>query len=120
MSDDTLAPELEELKDTYGDVSTAGGASQQTLIRIGGARLPYGCVPISTSVLLVVQDGQRPQCYVKGAIKLPSGSSPRNYAPVQMAGEEWWQFSYAFPWEQHAHSLVQFVEASLQRFAKTE
>jgi len=30
------------------------------------------------------------------------------------------QFSYTFPWDEAIHTLVQFVEASVRRFAKTE
>ncbi len=120
MTAERLAEELVLLKDAYGEVSTGVGAPGQALIRVGEARLPRGCAPASTPVLLVVQDGQRPQLHVKGGIRLPNGGVPRNYSAAQVAGEEWWTFSYSFPWDEASHTLVQFVGASLQRFGKTE
>jgi hypothetical protein len=120
MTNEALAEALEQLKQSYGDVTTAGGGPGQTLIRTKEVGLPKGCAPGSTPVLLVVQEGQRPQLYVKGGITLPNGRVPRNYSASQVAGEEWWTFSYSFSWDENAHTLVQFVEASLRRFAKTE
>ncbi len=120
MTAEQLAEEVRRLKEVYREVRTAVGAPGQTLIHITEAGLPRGCTPTKTSVLLAVQDGQRPQLYVKGGIKLPNGGTPRNYSATQVVGEEWWTFSYSFPWDETNHSLVQFVGASLQRFGKTE
>ena len=118
MSKEALAEAIEQLKATYGEVSTGG--PDETLIRINAVSLPKGCTPTSTPVLVVVQGGQRPQLYVKGGITLTNGRVPRNYSANQVAGEEWWSFSYSFGWDESTHTLVQFVEASLRRFAKAE
>jgi len=120
MTNEGLAEALEQLKQSYGDVTTAAGGLGPTLIRIKDVGLPKGCAPGSTPVLLVVQEGQRPLLYVKGGITLPNGRAPRNYTANQVVGEEWWSFSYSFSWDENAYTLVQFVEASLRRFAKTE
>jgi len=120
VSLETLAGEIEELRAAYGTASIAAGAPGQTLIRIAVARLPAGCTPPDTPALLVLQDGQRPQFYVKPGIRLPNGAGPRSTSLVPIAGEGWMQFSYSFPWDEGTHSLVQFVEASLRRFALAE
>lgn len=120
MSPEALAGEIKELKATYGEIHMAVGAPGQTLIRITSGRLPPGCAPAATPALLVLQDGQRPQFYVKPGILLPNGATPRSTSPAQVAGEGWMQFSYSFPWEESTHTLVQFVEASLRRFALAE
>lgn len=120
MTEEDLAAAFELLKEAYGEVSTAAGPPGQTLVRIHGANLPTGCAPASIPVLLLIQEGQRPQLYVKGGIRLANGGTPRNYTASQVAGEEWWSFSYSFNWDENSHTLVQFVETSLRRFAKTE
>ena len=120
MTNEALAEALEELRQSYGEVNTAAGGPGQTLIRIKEVGLPKGCTPGSTPVLLGVQDGPRPVLYVKGRITLPNGRAPRNYSASQVAGEEWWTFSYSFSWDENTHTLLQFAEASLRRFAKTE
>lgn len=122
MSPEILAVEIEGLKSAYGEVSIAAGAgaSGQTLVRIGTVALPAGCAPAGTPALVVVQTGQRPQLYVKAGILLPNGVVPRSTSVVQVAGMEWMQFSYSFPWDENAHTLMQFVEASLRRFALAE
>src|SRR6266567_5611474 len=98
MTQEGIAEALEELKEVYGEVAVAAPAPGQTLIRIKEVSLPTGCAPTSTPVLLVIQEGQRPQLYVKGGIKLPNAGTPRNYSAAQVAGEEWWTFSYSFSW----------------------
>jgi hypothetical protein len=121
MTDEVFASELEGLKTTYGDINVAKPSAERKLIRIHKAPLPKGCSPSSTQVLLVVQAGQpKPQVYVKPGIKVPNGADPRSTSVVGVEGEEWLQFSYAFPWDENSHTLVQFVEASLRRFAKLE
>ncbi len=120
MGTETMPEEIEGLKAAYGEISIATGAPGQTLLRIARVRLPAGCKPAETSALLVLQDGQRPVLHVKPGIQLSNGVVPRSTSSVQVAGEEWMQFSYTFPWDQATHTLVQFVEASLRRFAKTE
>jgi len=120
MTQEAIAEALEELKEVYGEVAVAAPAPGQTLIRIKEVSLPTGCAPTSTPVLLFIQEGQRPQLYVKEGIKLPNAGTPRNYSAAQVAGEEWWTFSYSFSWDGNTHTLVQFVETSLRRFAKTE
>lgn len=120
MSPEILRVEIKGLKAAYREVSTAAGAPGQTLIRIESVALPAGCSPASTPALLVIQEGQRPQLYLKVGIRLPNGVAPRSTSVVQVAGTERMQFSYSFPWDETTHTLVQFVEASLRRFALAE
>src|SRR6266705_730702 len=98
MTQEATAEALEELKEVYGEVAVAAPAPGQTLIRIKEVSLPTGCAPTSTPVLLFIQEGQRPQLYVKEGIKLPNGGTPRNYSAAQVAGEEWWTFACRPTW----------------------
>jgi hypothetical protein len=121
MTEEELNGEISSLKETYGDVAVAKGSTGQLLVRVKEVALPRGCFPSATPVLLVSNPGQpRPQVYVKPGIKLPNGNVPRSTSVVAIEGEEWLQFSYSFPWDGNSHTLVQLVEASLRRFAKTE
>ena len=121
MTEDVLTAELADLKDAYGAVSVTKGSGGETLIRLHDVGLPRGCSPPTTPVLLVLRPGQsRPQIYVKPKIKVPNGVNPRSTSVVAVEGEEWLQFSYSFPWDESSHTLMQFVEASLRRFAKLE
>ena len=121
MTEDALAAEIAGLKDAYEAVSVAKGSGGQALIRLHDVALPRGCSPPTTPVLLVLQPGQpRPQIYVKPKIKAPNGADPRSTSVVAVEGEEWLQFSYSFPWDENSHTLMQFVGASLRRFAKLE
>lgn len=121
MTEQDLEKEVLGLKDAFADVSVAKPAGGATLVRIADALLPKGCSPKSTAALLVIQSGGgRPTLYVKSGIKLPNGAVPRSTSVVNIEGEEWLQFSYNFPWDETAHSLVQFVGAALLRFGKKE
>jgi hypothetical protein len=120
MTTETMAREIEDLKEAYGEISTAPGSPGQTLLRITKAGLPAGCKPADTTALLILQDRQRPILHIKPGIHLANGAVPRSTSSVEVGGEEWLQFSYTFPYDQNTHTLVQFVEASLRRFAKTE
>lgn len=120
MTAESMVQGIEELKEAYGEIHQAPGSPGQVLLRIANAGLPAGCKPSSTPVLLILQDGQRPVLYVKSGLLLPNGATPRSTSSVQVGGEEWMQFSYTFLYDVGTHSLVQFVEASLRRFAKTE
>lgn len=120
MTPDTMTREIEELMAAHGATSVAAGSPGQVLLRITDAKLPLGCRPAQTPVLLVLQDGQRPVLHVKPGIHLPNGSVPRSTSSVQVAGEEWMQYSYTFTYDENTHTLVQFVETSLRRFAKAE
>lgn len=121
MTEAVLADEVAKLKEVYHEFAVASGCEGQKLIRIPEVELPKGCSPPNTQLLLVVQSGQpRPQIFVKPGIKVPGGREPRSTSVVQMEGEAWLQFSYSFTWDENTHSLVQFVGAALQRFAKTE
>ena len=118
MTTDTVTP-VDQLKEAFGKIAVAVGSNQQPLIRINAARLPHGCQPKETPVLLVMQPS-RPQIYVKPGIKLPNGRDPRSTSIVQVEGESWLQFSYSFPYEETKHTLVQFVGAALNRFKLAE
>jgi hypothetical protein len=119
MADD-VESQIEELKQVYGAVTTVTAPSSQTLLRFTAVPLPGGCRPNTTPALLVLKGQERPQFYVTSGIKVPNGIDPRSTGIVQVEGEAWLQFSYTFPWEWSSHTLVQFVAASLQRFAKLE
>jgi hypothetical protein len=119
MTSQTLTAEIEELKAAYGEVTTAG-APGQSLYRIAKAGLPTGCTPAEGPVLLVLQDGQPPKVYAKPGIRTPNGTAPRSTSVVQVGGEEWMQFSYNLTGNPATYTLLQLVQASLQRFAKNE
>jgi hypothetical protein len=119
MSTNTLIPDVEQLKEAFGDIAVAVGSGQQKLFRIKAAPLPKGCSPDETSVLLVMQPS-RPLIYVMPGIRLPNGREPRSTSIVQVEGESWMQFSYSFAYEETSHTLVQFVAAALGRFGKIE
>jgi hypothetical protein len=119
MTIEMISAEIDALKTAYGEVTVATETPGQTLIRITTVRLPGGCTPAETPALLVLQDGQVPKVYVKPGIKVPSGV-PRSTSAMQIAGEAWMQFSYNLAGDLSAFTLVQLVEASLQRFAKNE
>jgi hypothetical protein len=119
MTTDILAFHLDHLKEAFGEVAVAVGSNQQPLIRIKAARLPRGCEPKETAVLLVMQSS-RPQIYVKPGIKLANGHDPRGTSTVQIEGESWLQFSYSFPYDESMHTIVQFVGAAINRFKLTE
>jgi hypothetical protein len=117
---DALAAHIEELKDAFGAVTKVTAPSGETYFRIESAKLPKGCKPAATPVLLVVNGEARPRCYVKPGIKVPNGVDPRSTSTVELQGEAWLQFSYNFSWEWTTHTLVQFVGSGLRRFARLE
>jgi hypothetical protein len=119
MTTDTAGDDVDQLKEAFGEIAVALGPTRQQLIRIKSARLPRGCDPEETPVLLVMQPS-RPQIYVKPGIKLPNGRDPRSATNVQIEGESWLQFSYSFPYDETTHTLVQFVGAALNRFKLAE
>ena len=119
MTIETITAGIEALKAAYGEVTVAEGTPGQRLIRIAKVHLPRGCTPAETPALLVLQDGQVPKVYVKPGIKVPSGI-PRSTSDMQIAGEAWMQFSYNLAGDPSTYTLVQLVEASLQRFSKNE
>jgi hypothetical protein len=119
MTTDTVMQDIEQLKEAFGEVATAVGSCQQTLILIKAASLPKGCTPAETPVLLVMQPS-RPLIYVKSGIKLPNGRDPQSTSIVQVEGESWMQFSYSFSYDETLHTLVQFVGAALNRFKKNQ
>ncbi len=120
MSDEHLETEIHDLKRAYGAVARATAADGRQLIRIDDADLPRGCRPTGTPVLLVLQNGSRPQVFVKPGIVLSNGIAPRSTSNVAVEGETWLQFSFNFAWSEGSQTLVQFVAASLRRFALTE
>jgi hypothetical protein len=119
VKDQRFEVELASLKAAFGKVSVAPGGAGDTLWRLN-ARLPRGCTPTVTPVLLVLRPNERPQLYVKPGIKLPNGVLPRSTSAVQVAGEEWMQFSFSFAWDWQTGTLEAFIAASLQRFAQSE
>ena len=119
MTTEQLSTEVEDLKAAYEAVATAVAGDGRTLIRIAAAMLPKGCNPAMSPVLLIPQPG-RPLIYVKPGITVPNGVVPRSTSVVMIEGEAWLQFSYAFPWDEDTHTLLQFVQGSLRRFEKNE
>ncbi len=120
MTAEVISPGLEEVKEQYHSVSMAANASA-TFVKIAAVALPDGCNPQSTPVLLVVRLGQAtPEIYVKPGIKLANGRDPRSTSVVAIEGESWMQFSYQLSWDPNQHTIVQFIEGALRRFAKHE
>lgn len=120
MTTEVLAGDLEDVKCQYQSVKVAINGPL-TYVRIESVSLPQGCNPESTPVLLVLRPGQpKPEIYVKPGAKLPNGRDPRSTIVVAIEGETWLQFSYQLSWDPNQHSLVQFIEGALRRFAKTE
>jgi hypothetical protein len=120
MTTEVLANDLEDVKQQYATVKVANNGSLN-YIRIESVSLPTGCMPESTPVLILLRPGQaKPEIYVKPGIKLSNGREPRSISPVTIEGESWLQFSYQLNWDPNQHSLVQFIEGALRRFAKNE
>jgi hypothetical protein len=120
MTTEVLVSDLEEVKEQYTSVKIATNSSA-TFVRIESVSLPRGCTPDATPLLLVLKIGQaRPEIYVKPGIKLANGMDPRSISVVAIEGESWLQFSYQFTWDPNQHTLVQFIEGALRRFAKNE
>lgn len=120
MTTEVFACDLEEVKEQYSSVKVATNGSL-TYVRLDSVSLPKGCTPESTPVLLVIRPGQaKPEIYVKPGIKLGNGREPRSVSTVTIEGESWLQFSYQLNWDSNQHSLVQFIEGALRRFAKSE
>jgi hypothetical protein len=122
MTDTDIQEQVARLKHLYGTVDRlAENSSGPQLLRINEARVPKGCSPSRTRVLLRIAPGQpRPEIFVQPGIRLPNGKEPRSTSTVLVAGESWLQFSFSFPWDEQQHTLDQFVAASLQRFARSE
>jgi len=120
MTTEVFTDDLEEVKEQYHSVKIANNGSL-CYVRIDSVTLPIGCTPESTPVLLVLQPGQaKPEIYVKPGIKLSNGREPRSISTLVIEGESWLQFSYQLDWDPNQHSLVQFIEGALRRFAKSE
>lgn len=120
MTTEVLAGDLEDVKQQYTSVKVATNGLLN-YVRIDSVSLPKGCTPESTPVLLVLRPGQaKPEIYVKPGIKLGNGRDPRSISTVTIEGEGWLQFSYQLNWDPSQHSLVQFIEGALRRFAKNE
>lgn len=120
MENDIFSEEIKQLTEFYKSVQVA--ISGNTMYaRIKKVTLPKGCTPKRTGVLLeLTSKSNRPILYAQPGIKLPNGKEPRSTSVVEKEGESWLQYSYQFEWIAGKHSLVQFVEAALRRFAKDE
>jgi len=120
MITEVLTNDLEEVRKQYHSVKIATNGAT-TFVRIESIALPQGCTPDMTCLLLVLKVGQaKPEIYVKPGIKLSSGRDPRSVNVVAIEGESWLQFSYQFAWDPGQHTLIQFIEGALRRFAKNE
>ncbi|HNG37237.1 MAG TPA: hypothetical protein PK068_11760 [Nitrosomonas sp.] len=111
--------ELEELKAHYDSVKVRKNGSA-TYVQIEPVRLPGGCNPAFTPALLVLSGQPKPQIYVKPGLTVGNGISPRSTSVVNVEGESWLQFSFNLNWDQNQHTLLQFIEGSIRRFAKHE
>jgi hypothetical protein len=119
----TVEKRIEELQTLYGkDNVTSKIVDGTALVRIKGARLPQGCKPEKTDVLLAFPQPQDSPVkrYVKENVKLPNGNTPKNFNPTMVDGETWYDFSFAFQWNPTADPIYQYVESALHRFAKAE
>jgi hypothetical protein len=119
MTNEAFHEELSQLREIYGSVATALSVTEQQVIRIAEVPLPRGCKPAASPVLLVLQP-TRPLIYVKPGLTTPRGLIPRSTSVVSVEGEAWLQFSFNNPFDEKVHTLLQFVEASLRRFARDE
>jgi hypothetical protein len=118
MATEVFGYDLDDLKKYYGIVSIAH-EDPVAYVRIQEVYLPKGCSPESTPVLLGLRVNQpRPEIYVMPGIRLPDGKEPRSISIVTILGESWMQYSYQLPYDRQVHSLDQFVEGSVRRFAK--
>ncbi len=118
MGHDIFSEEIKQLAELYGAVQTANNGSSK-YVRILRVTLPNGCVPMQTNVLLeLTSETNRPVIYVQPGIQLPNGQEPSSTNVVEKEGESWLQYSYQFQWMPKKHSLIQFVEAALRRFAE--
>ena len=120
MTRENLARIVDELGREYSG-ATRLQEGQKTLIRLPEVFFPEGCNPVSTSALVVLEEQQAaPQLLLKVVPTLPNGKAPRSVSPVTLAGDSWYSFSFSQPWDENAHSAVQFVEGRLRRFALNE
>lgn len=118
MATEVFGYDVDELKQYYDTVSMAY-EDPVAYVRIQTVFLPRGCSPESTPVLLGLRVNQsRPEIYVQPGIRLPDGQEPRSISIVTILGESWMQYSYQLTYDRQVHSLDQFVEGSVRRFAK--
>jgi hypothetical protein len=111
---------VEELAAGYDDAARTD-EGQKTLIRLPRIFFPRGCNPSETSALVVLDEQQpAPQLLIKQVPTLPNGITPRSTGTVSVAGETWNTFSFNQPWDEDAHTAIQFVEGRLRRFALNE
>lgn len=120
MKQENLAKIAEELAAEYPGTSR-GSEGQKTLIRLPEVIFPIGCNPPETAALVVLEEQQpAPQLFIKVLPALPNGKTPRSVSAVTLAGEAWYSFSFNQPWDENAHTAVQFIEGRLRRFALNE
>jgi hypothetical protein len=111
---------VEDLAAEYSDAARVD-EGPKTLVKLPKVALPSGCNPAETSVLIVLEEQQpAPQLFVKQLPTLANGAVPRSTSAVPLAGETWHTFSFNQPWDENAHTAVQFVEGRLRRFALNE
>lgn len=114
-----LERELEELKSQYETVRVRKDGTT-TYVYVEPVELPVGCKPAKTAVLLTLNGQPKPLIYVKPGVTVGNGINPRSTSVMQIEGESWLQFSFNLNWDQNQHTLLQFIEGSLRRFAKHE
>ena len=120
MKTENLARVIAELAVEYAGAARVD-EGQKTLIKLPKVTFPNGCNPVDTSGLVMLDEHQpTPQLFIKHVPALPNGKTPRSVSAVPLAGETWYSFSFNQPWDENAHSAVQFVEGRLRRFALNE
>ena len=91
------------------------------LVRLPDVFFPDGCSPVSSSALVVLDPQQpTPKLLLAKTPPLPNGASRKNVNAETFAGEGWFTFSFSQPWDESAHTALQFVEGRLRRFALNE
>lgn len=120
MRTENVVRVVDELAATYAGAARVNDG-QKTLIKLPAVRFPEGCNPSDTSALIVLEENQpAPQLFIKQVPTLPNGKAPRSVSAVPVAGETWYSFSFNQPWNENAHTALQFVEGRLRRFALNE
>lgn len=111
---------IAELAAEYAGASRVD-EGQTTFVKLPEVMFPDGCNPPATSALVLLDvQHPTPQLFVKRVPTLPNGNTPRSVSAVPLAGDTWHSFSFNQPWDENAHTALQFVEGRLRRFALNE
>lgn len=120
MKAETIEKAVQDLVSLYGDGVRTAREGSRTLARLAEVKMPPGCRPLTTPMLLVLDAAaEKPVAYVQPGQLLSNGRARRS-TPVQIVGgESWMQFSFNVPWTEEV-GIVRFMAAARQRFTQND